>query len=155
VVTAIHSAFPEHAERCSALHARLLDALPSLGPEARAPVHGSFKFSHIFLCDGKVAFIDFDGATLGDPTYDLGRFIAHLQEMKATHKLPADVTDQIAERFVDAYRGEAGDAISQRRIGWYASGHVLASQIYKAVKRYDPTPIEKLLHLAEACCPEP
>jgi aminoglycoside phosphotransferase (APT) family kinase protein len=118
-------------------------------------VHGSFKFSHIFLADAGVAFIDFDGASLGDPGYDLGRFIAHLQEMKATRRLPAPVADAAVEGFSAGYRRGSRHEVSERRIRWYAASHILCSQIYKGVKRFDPGPAEALFPLAEEVCPQP
>ena len=72
------AAYPADAARFAALQARLLAAVPGLPAVPPAPVHGSFKISHVFDAGGQVAFIDFDGAGIGDPTYDVGRFLAHL-----------------------------------------------------------------------------
>jgi len=149
-VEAITSTFPEFEERVGALHRRLVEHVTTLGAEPRTPVHGSFKFSHVFLNKGRVAFIDFDGATLGDPTYDVGRFIAHVTEMKTSLKMPPELADDAIARFVSGYNDNAATPLEGERIRWYASSLVLSSQVYKAVKRFDPGLIGKLLDQAEA-----
>ena len=153
-VAAICDNFPDQADRCTAMHERLLVTVDCLGPEPCTPVHGSFKFSHIFLSDGCVALIDFDGATLGDPTYDVGRFIAHVTEMRASSKMPAEIAEQTIERFTRGYLDAAALPMSEDRIRWFAASLIVSSQVGKAVKRFDPRLIGKLMTLAEAIAPE-
>lgn len=153
-VEAICSNFPDHAERCSEMHERLLTQIDRLGPEQRTPVHGSFKFSHIFVGDGQIAFIDFDGATLGDPTYDVGRLVAHLAEMQASSKMPAAIAEQTIDRFTRGYLDNTALPMSEDRIRWYSASLIVSSQVAKAVKRFDPGLIGKLLTLAESIAPD-
>ena len=151
-VLAISQAFPEHAPRCAALAQKLLDAADKLGPGPLTPVHASFKFSHIFATAKGVAFIDFDGANLGDPGYDLGRFIAHLYKMETSGKIAPEVAKQTVANFCAAYRRAAASPLRQQRIDWFAASHLISSQMYKSVKRMDPRAMNKLLEFAERLC---
>jgi thiamine kinase-like enzyme len=153
-VEVICSNYPDHADRCSAMHERLRAQVELLGSEQRTPVHGSFKFSHIFLGDGRVSFIDFDGATLGDPTYDVGRFIAHVAEMQASSKMPAMIAEQTMHRFTSGYLDNTALPMSEDRIRWFTASLIVSSQVAKAVKRFDPALIGKLMTLAESIAPD-
>src|SRR5262249_21272694 len=42
-------------------------------------LHGDFYAKQVVLRNGEVAFIDFDEAFAGEPVYDLGSFLAHLE----------------------------------------------------------------------------
>jgi aminoglycoside phosphotransferase (APT) family kinase protein len=152
-MAAISETFPQHAESCSDVGQKLLEAAARLGPGILTPVHASFKFSHIFATDKGIAFIDFDGANLGDPGYDLGRFIAHLYKMKAGWKIDPEVADQTVKNFCESYNHAAAAPVPQKRIDWFAASHLLGSQAYKAVKRMEPALVSKLLRIADGLCP--
>ena len=151
-IAAISRAFPDYAERCAQTGQKLLDGAARLGPGAVTPVHASFKFSHIFATAKGITFIDFDGANLGDPGYDVGRFIAHLYKMKADWKIAPEVADQTITSFCAAYNRAAASPLSSARINWFAASHLLASQVYKSVKRMDTSLMGKLLKVAEQLC---
>jgi hypothetical protein len=152
-VAAIARTFPDYAEPCAAVGQKLLDAAAQLGPGAVTPVHASFKFSHIFATKKGIAFIDFDGANLGDPGYDLGRFIAHLYKMQASGKIDPEVAEQTITNFCDSYNRAAASPVPQERINWFAASHLVSSQVYKAVKRMGPEQVGKLLQIADRLCP--
>jgi tRNA A-37 threonylcarbamoyl transferase component Bud32 len=152
-VAAINQIFPDFASACSAVGEKLLAAASALGPGPITPVHASFKFSHIFMAERGIAFIDFDSANLGDPGYDLGRFIAHLYKMKLGFKLAPNTADQTIENFSAGYNEAAHHPLTQERIDWFAASHLLGSQVYKSVKRLDASLVKKLLKIAGAICP--
>ena len=152
-MTAIHEKLPRFVERCEGVGQKLLAAAARLGPGTLTPVHASFKFSHIFSSEKGIAFIDFDGVNLGDPAYDLGRFIAHLYKMKANWKLEPEIADRTVVNFCEAYNRVAAAPVPQERIDWFAASHLLASQVYKSVKRMDPGLVSKLLTIADGLCP--
>lgn len=152
-VAAINRTFPEFDAACSRVGEKLLDAAAQLGPGIITPVHASFKFSHIFASEQGVTFIDFDGANLGDPGYDVGRFIAHLLKMKTALKIAPEIADQTVENFCACYNEAAAQPLAPDRINWFAASHVLGSQVYKSVKRLDSGLVSKLLKIAGALCP--
>jgi len=148
----ISRTFPDYAGRCAAIGEKLLSAAACLGTGVETPVHGSFKFSHIFATPKGMAFIDFDGACCGDPGYDVGRFLAHLYKMKASWTLDPEVAEQTAANFCHAYNRAAASPLSPARINWFAASHLVASQVYKSVKRMDTSLVSKLLKLADQLC---
>lgn len=159
-VEIISRTFPQVAERCAAVQKRLTKCADDLGRRVLTPVHGSFKFSHTFAGGGQVALIDFDGANLGDPAYDLGHFVAHLRGMEAAGKVAGEVAEKTVENFCTAYHEETAFSLSRERIMWFAASLIMSSQIYRMVKRsykvverYDPNEMAKLLTLAEQACP--
>ncbi len=149
----ISRTFPEYAERSEKLGQMLLSAAARLQPLPSAPVHGSFKLSHIFDTAKGLMFIDFDGANRGDPAYDVGRFIAHVHKMKADFNIDPDDAEKTIVSFCESYNRAAVSPLAQERIDWFAASHLLASQVYKAVKRIDPGAMNKLLKMAEYLCP--
>jgi hypothetical protein len=150
----ICKAYPEHATRCGALTERLLAAAAALPDVPVAPVHGSFKVSHWFDVGDAVAFIDFDGAGLGDPTYDVGRFVAHLAIAGLNSKTDAANIDAALQTFCAAYAARVAWGWPEMRVRWYASALLVSSQAYKCVKRMVPGRVDAILRLAEQWFPE-
>ncbi len=149
----IERAYPQFAARVAALRQRLAAAAPGLPPVPPAPVHGSFKTSHIFDAEGQVAFIDFDGAGLGDPTYDVGRFFAHLAVAGLGSKTETEAIDAAVTAFGAAYGAGVPWGWPDRRVRWYTSALLLSSQAYKCVKRMAPERVDAILTAAEAWFP--
>ena len=152
-MTAMSKVFPHVAERCDGVGWRLLEAAEKLERGSVTPVHVSFKFSHIFDTEQGIVFIDFDGARLGDPGYDVGRFIAHLYKMKADWKIDPEIAEKSVTNFSEAYNLAAASPLSRKKIDWFTASHLLCSQIYKSIKRRDTSLVNKLLKLTEQLCP--
>jgi len=149
----IERAYPQFAARIASLRQRLQAAVPSLPPVPAGPVHGSFKISHVFDVGGQAAFIDFDGAGIGDPTYDVGRFLAHLAVAGLNSKAEADTIAAAVERFRTAYRAGVPWGWPAARVHWYTAALLLSSQAYKCVKRMAPERVGAILSAAEAWFP--
>jgi len=152
-VAGMDEVHPQFAERCRSLEERLKAAAGQLGAEPVTPLHVSFKFSHVFTTPKGVAFIDFDGASRGDPAYDVGRFLAHLYKMKVGWKIDPEVAEATATSFCRSYNEFAVEPLSQEHIDWFTASHLLSSQVYKSIKRLDGAQVNKLLKVAERLCP--
>ena len=152
-VTAITETFPDYARACSAVGQKILDAAARLGPGPLTPLHGSFKFSHIFATKKGIAFIDFDGVNLGDPGYDLGRFIAFVYRMSARKEITVEMARQTVMNFCAGYNGAAASPVPQERIDWFAASHLLISEVCKSVKRMKTGLVNRLLEIADPLCP--
>jgi thiamine kinase-like enzyme len=148
-ISALAKAFQQYAERCNTLHAKLQAVAAHLEPRAAAPIHASFKFSHTFLTNKGIAFIDFDGANLGDPGHDVGSFVAYLYKMAVEQKLRADVVEQTIASFCEAYNQAANSPISKKRSDWFSASHIIVSHIYKSIKRLDSQQLDQFLQVAE------
>jgi Phosphotransferase enzyme family len=149
----ISRAYPQYATRVDALSQRLIEAVTHLPRVPPAPVHGSFKISHVFDVGGQVAFIDFDGAGIGDPTYDVGRFLAHLAVTGLNSKTDADSIARAVERFREAYTAGIAWNWPEQRVRWYTAALLLSSQAYKCVKRMVPDRVEAIVTAAESWFP--
>jgi len=149
-LTAVGKSLPQHAGAYARVHHKLMAAYPALPPAALTPVHGSFKFSHIFHTGREIAFIDFDGANQGDPCYDLGRFLAALYRMQFESAIDAATVRCAVENFCAAYHRAAKFAAPPQRIDWFTAAHLLGSEIYKTVKSMIPGEVDQLLKIADA-----
>ncbi len=70
---------PDAGRTIGALLARAAGAYAALPQEAPTFIHGDFKADHVLLAPGsRLTLIDFDTCGLGDPAYDLGKFMADL-----------------------------------------------------------------------------
>ncbi len=152
-VTAVRQNFHDHAKACLAIQEKLNAAVDQLEDGYETTIHASFKFSHIFESEKGIAFIDFDGANLGDPGYDIGRFIAHLYRMMINDKIAPQLANRSIENFCYSYNQIANRPMSRERINWFVASHLVSSEIYKTVKRVDPFHLKKLLRLANRLCP--
>lgn len=149
----IARAYPHLAPRVQALHDRLVAQAAGLTPVPPGPVHGSFKSSHIFDAGGQVAFIDFDGAGIGDPTYDVGRFVAHLAVAGLNSKTDAGAIEAAVDAFARAYDATVPWGWPEDRVRWYTAALLVSSQAYKCVKRMVPDRVEAILAAAELWAP--
>ncbi len=54
--------------------------------------------------------------------------------------------------FIDLDGANFGDPFSQDRINWFTANHLIASQLFKSVKRTNAEPLSQLLYTAERLC---
>jgi len=146
----IERAYSSLAQRVRALRETLEHKAAILPPVPPTPVHGSFKSSHIFDAGGRIAFIDFDGAGIGDPAYDVGRFLAHLAVAGLNSKADAATIGLAVEAFAAAYGRSVPWGWPEERVRWYTAALLLSSQAYKCVKRMVPDRVEAILAAAES-----
>jgi len=117
-------------------------------------VHGSFKSSHLFEENGQLVLIDFDGAGLGDPIYDVGRFLARVVAGGA-HSLASEETIRaILERFQQSYRQGVPWGWPETRVRWSTCAHLIGSQVYKSVKRANTERVAATLRVAGDWLPD-
>ncbi len=74
----------------------------------RLPVHGDFYDKQVIAGDGKVRFIDLDGARLDNPLADLGCYIAHLERQVGSHAIAATDLEAQQEALIGTYARSAG-----------------------------------------------
>jgi hypothetical protein len=80
------------------------------------PAHHDFRPAQVLLHDGRIGFIDFDGASMAEPALDLGRFRAKLRDIAISTVTPQDgsfdaaaaaptlrLADELCEEFLAAY----------------------------------------------------
>ncbi|MBA3651948.1 MAG: aminoglycoside phosphotransferase family protein, partial [Chthoniobacterales bacterium] len=94
---------PAFRERARAL-AQSLSASIGQTETDRATLHGDF-YAHQVLVrkDGEIVLLDCDEAAIGDPRYDLGNFLAHLQRRVLTGGLTAVQGEAARDSFLAGY----------------------------------------------------
>ncbi len=145
--SAIEKTFPAYADQVESLRKKLLEN-PPIDFE-KTPIHMSFKLSHILEDDNEMTIIDFDGARMGDPAYDLGRFNAQILRLKAEKKTSSEMAKKTITRFIQGYNEKARKPIAPERIAWSTANHLVASQAFKTVKRKKEKALVGLLALAD------
>jgi Ser/Thr protein kinase RdoA (MazF antagonist) len=93
---------PHLATRVEAIVQKLGAMLLREAPQHR-PIHGDFNASQVLLSGDKVAILDLDAATRGDPAIDIGNFIAHLERDVLRGKLAPDRVDALRGRLAAGY----------------------------------------------------
>ena len=101
---------------------RLVSLLESTAPEVSlandSPIHKDFHHQHIFVGRG-LGVIDFDEVRLGDPTFDVAHFCAHLHLLACRHpQLGSETADELRRHFLDAY-GRFGTWVRDRRLPFF------------------------------------
>ena len=93
-------------ERIAALAAQSEPLEPCLG-------HGDFKHEQLLFDGGSSGLVDFDAICQAEPALDLGKFLAHLRAdaRRIEPRASSPLTDELAEQFLRAYAGTAGDRL--------------------------------------------
>ncbi|HEX6151175.1 phosphotransferase [Nocardioides sp.] len=65
----------------AALMARLSDVAATVPADPVVAAHHDFRPAQVLLHEGRVGFIDFDGAAMAEPALDVGRFRAKLRDI--------------------------------------------------------------------------
>jgi hypothetical protein len=149
----LEETYPEGVAACAPAFDALLTAAPAVATAEVAVLHGSFRMSHALPTPRGIGFIDFDGACLGDPAVDLGRWIAHAYRVAIGGKVDVAAVDLSTERLCAGYAAAAARPVVRERIRWSAACNLLAGAMDKSVKRMDPRALEALAKLAEGLCP--
>jgi hypothetical protein len=102
------------------LLARLERLHASVSADPLVSAHHDFRPAQVLLHDGRIGFIDFDGACRAEPALDLGRFRAKLRDIgisafcssgrpRAGDELEGHLRllDALCDEFLDAYRSHA------------------------------------------------
>ena len=81
VVDRLAASAPELAEAAQPLVGCLAGLARETDPDPVVPCHHDFRPAQVLLDGEGVSFVDFDGACMGEPALDLGRFRAKLRDI--------------------------------------------------------------------------
>ncbi len=105
---AISTICPMLAARSADLAQRLAQGLESLSPAVLRPLHGDFHPAQALIHGERVGVLDFDRAGIGDPAYDLGAFIAHLERDYLTGRIDRAALEHLSAAFIAGYAAMGG-----------------------------------------------
>jgi aminoglycoside phosphotransferase (APT) family kinase protein len=101
---------------------------------ALATIHKDFYYAHVLWDGARVSIVDFDELSIGDPAFDVGHFVGHLERL--ADRLPAQerAAHDAAERFLGAYPAAREPAFAARIAFYrgYAALKLAATEAYRA-----------------------
>jgi Ser/Thr protein kinase RdoA (MazF antagonist) len=123
-----------------------LEALHSSAPaDPLVSAHHDFRPAQVLLDEGRIGFIDFDGACSAEPALDLGRFRAKLRDIGISafcasgHALAGDplerhlrLLDELCDDFLTAYQRHA--PVTTERVALWESTDLLTGLLHAWTK---------------------
>lgn len=141
---------PDLSEKVHGLARRLATYLMQQ-PPMHTPVHGDFYAKQVLLAGERVVILDFDSAAAGDPAYDLGLFVAHLERGAIRHTVPQGKIHSVANALLEGYERESGQTFRERVTVYAAAGLLkLAPHQFRNRERNWPEGMEAIIDRAEA-----
>jgi streptomycin 6-kinase len=83
-------------------------------PHVYCRLHGDFHPRQVLLDKDAVGFLDFDDGLAGDPTFDLGTFLAHLEREVLRGRLTRARMEVLGEALLEGYEAAIGRPIRER-----------------------------------------
>lgn len=113
------------------LQARLLrltiwcaDALAGFAGHA-VPTHGDFHPGQLLVGDGSASLIDLDNVALGNPTYDLGSFLAQLEYAYLSGAI-SEIDKEVSSRaFLEGYQSVASVPLHSHAVNTYTAASLV------------------------------
>ena len=141
---------PHLAGRIENLARRLVSAL--MRQEVLyAPLHGDFYAKQVLLAGERVVIVDFDSAVAGDPAFDLGLFIAHLERGALRGSVHAGLVEPARDTLLQGYEA-ATRRPAPDRVGLYVAAGLLrlAPHPFRNLRPNWPQAIEATIARSEA-----
>ena len=145
VVDRLTQSAPQLHEAAEPLLNRLSTLSATIPAEASVPAHHDFRPAQVLLHEGKVGFIDFDGASMAEPALDLGRFRAKLRDIGISVYAASGesmvgpafsdhlaLLDELCDHFLDAYSQHA--AVSPDRVLLWEASDLMTAMLHAWTK---------------------
>ena len=117
------------------------------GDGADVLLHGACRLKHVFVCDGRPAFIDVDGVRMGHPGYDLGHFLSSLYYLEAQERFSPAVRKACGHYFLEGYAARARRRVSPVAALWFLSALLIHKQARKYALHLHDDRREKIDHV--------
>jgi phosphotransferase family enzyme len=145
VVGRLAAFVPQMDTAADPLLGRLAALDASVPADPLVSAHRSFRPAQVLLHDGRIGFIDFDGACRGEPALDLGRFRAALRDVgisafcAAGHPLAGDplerhlrLLDELCDGFLATYQRHA--SVTSGRVALWETTDLLTALVHAWTK---------------------
>jgi thiamine kinase-like enzyme len=147
--TTIGHAIPSFSRTLQRIVKNLILQSQRFGTRPLVTLHHDLHLKNMYVRSGKVALIDLDNLCLGDPLYDIGRFIASIHTYGLMQSLPEKRVRQINDVFVGAYRRHVPWDVPQQRVDWYVTTSLIVKNASRCAKRLQSSLLGDLADLIE------
>ncbi|MCG3117641.1 MAG: aminoglycoside phosphotransferase family protein [Candidatus Manganitrophus sp. SA1] len=127
-ISKLMHAFPGLRESLQSLDQNLTRRMDRLTPIPYKIIHGDFTVQQLLVCEGRIAFFDFDEFAIGDPTQDIANFIVDLH----FRSFDRSFVEEMKVVFFHAYQRRVDWPLSADRLHW----HLQIQFITKAYRIY-------------------
>ncbi|MBK7601893.1 MAG: aminoglycoside phosphotransferase family protein [Acidobacteria bacterium] len=135
-VDLISRARPDLQTKLLEVAGRLVSRFDSIPVEKNATLHGDLHLKNIFVQDDRrIAFIDLDNICSGDPTMELGSFIAYLYFRGLVEKRDLDQIEKLAASFIRAYAETGKVDPDERSLRWHIAAALIHERAYRCLTR--------------------
>ena len=117
--------------RLAFVDAELRKRLANLTILEPTPIHGAFRLTQLLLAEEKIAFIDFDDFSLGNPIADVGSFVAHLLYLPLKGVMSEAQARSAIRHFCQAYRANAPWGLPADLLEWYTAAYLVGREAKK------------------------
>lgn len=147
--TIIGRAIPSFSRTLQRIVKNLILQSQGFGTRPLATLHHDLHLKNMYARSGKVALIDLDNLCLGDPLYDIGRFIASIHTYGLMQNLPERRVKQVNDAFVHAYRSHVPWEVPQQLVDWHVTTALIVKNAMRCAKRLQSGPLRELADLIE------
>jgi Phosphotransferase enzyme family len=114
---------------------RLIAVSDRIGTGSIATLHGDLHLKNLFVTDDRIALLDLDNLSRGDPLRDIGSFIAFLHYRGLIEGWSLDVAEDISKRFVQSYRTNVDWDVPEWALNWHIAAALIYERAYRCVTR--------------------
>jgi phosphotransferase family enzyme len=112
-----------------------------------ATLHGDLHLKNLFVTSdriARIALLDLDNLSQGDPLRDLGSFIASLHYRGLIEGWADEVVADISRRFILSYRQNADWEVSAASLNWYIAAALISERAYRCLTKLKVEKVEIL-----------
>jgi thiamine kinase-like enzyme len=146
-VSKLSKAFPKLRAALRNVEQIIRNRAATLTPAAETLIHGDFQIQRLALSGDRIAIVDLDSLSYGDPLQDVANFVVDLYGYPYDAELIEGMKTALIEAYVIAMRGE----IANDRLSWHLGVQFIsrAYQCYLQQKHSPEDLIENYLGYAQ------
>jgi Phosphotransferase enzyme family len=126
---------PKRRDELLAIVRRLISVSDRIGAGSIATLHGDLHLKNLFVTNDRIALLDLDNLSRGDPLLDLGSFVALLHYRGLIECKSHYVVEEISRRFVQSYRANVDWEVSEWALNWHIAAALIYERAYRCVTR--------------------
>jgi hypothetical protein len=127
--------WPKQQDELRSMIRRLIAVSDRIGVGSTATLHGDLHLKNLFVTGDRIALLDLDNLSQGDPLLDIGSFIALLHYRGLIEGRSQPAIEGICGRFVQSYRANIDWEVSEWALNWHIAAALIYERAYRCVTR--------------------